>query len=104
MNPTLLHKLKSINPTEGEWIYEPNGEIKLMTDKGLVYGENDDYLLIPLAPAMRKALLEMEEEREARNKYYEDKIEVLNRIITEKERELEIAYGQIRQLTNHTNP
>lgn len=63
MNPTLLSKLKALTPTEGEWIYEPNGEIKLMTDKGLVYGENDDYLLIPLAPAMRQELLKMEEER-----------------------------------------
>jgi hypothetical protein len=73
MNPTLLAKLKALNPTEGEWRtskritngvdgfeihWSDNGEC--ITDH--VY-KQDDATLITLAPAMRQELLKMEEER-----------------------------------------
>jgi hypothetical protein len=64
MNPTLLAQLKSINPTEGEWQLTSLNNIIINGDVVIIHGaSNDDTNLMHLAPAMRKALLEMEEER-----------------------------------------
>ncbi len=84
----LIEKLKSLNPTsnnsDGTWSPDFSNT-------------SDDANLILLAPSMREELLKMEEEMELRNNYYEDKIEALYRIISEKERELEITYQQLKQ-------
>lgn len=61
MTPTLLDKLKALNPTEGEWddsygIIESN-DVALFDRRSAT---QDDCTLITLAPAMREALLKME--------------------------------------------
>ena len=63
MNPTLLAKLKSINPTEGEWTHEFE-HIFCSNSALLVFANanDDDRTLITLAPAMRQELLKREEE------------------------------------------
>jgi hypothetical protein len=67
MNPTLISKLKSINPTEGEWRYDESMDFPFIeTDEWNIDTDGiseDDHELITLAPAMRQELLKIEEER-----------------------------------------
>ena len=61
---TLLDQLKALTPTEGEWIDDLGDIISKNSDLFItINATEDDRTLITLAPAMRKALLEMEEER-----------------------------------------
>ena len=68
MNPNLIAKLKSINPTEGEWrnYTEPDNFPWIMIGANCAFDTDDwnpdDCELITLAPAMRQELLKMEEE------------------------------------------
>lgn len=58
----LISKLKSLNPTEGEWrTYPTESYIRVITDEPR---NVDDRILITLAPSMREELLKMEEEME----------------------------------------
>lgn len=64
MNPTLLAKIKALNPTPDPWI-ESWGTVGTEDEPlfDVVNAEPDDVTLITLAPAMRQELLKMEEER-----------------------------------------
>jgi hypothetical protein len=62
MNTDLIEKLKALNPTEGEWDNTQYGSIYSGQIHIADVSNGDDCELFPLAPEMRKALLEMEEE------------------------------------------
>lgn len=73
----LISKLKSLNPTEGEWrTYSFESHIGVITDEPR---NVDDRILITLAPSMREELLKMEEEMEKMKQIAED---LLERIIS----------------------
>lgn len=62
MNTELISKLKSLNPTKGEWrTYPTESYIRVITDEPR---NIDDRILITLAPSMREELIKMEEEME----------------------------------------
>ena len=66
MNPTLLAKLKALNPTEGEWAVINEHHIRSFKEHGHSVPIAETYSsidseLITLAPAMRQELLKMEE-------------------------------------------
>lgn len=84
MNPTLLAKLKSINPTEGEWNF-------IATDV--------DKDLITLAPAMRQELLKREEEVN----YWKARCKLAETCIEESPCDPDITKGQIIAFENYHN-
>ena len=66
MNTELISKLKSMNPTEGEWEIDGHKRIFLTANKldlaEILTPNDNDINLILLAPSMREELLKMEEE------------------------------------------
>ncbi len=116
MNPTLIAKLKSINPTEGEWYPVQIAGFYNIHDSEYYEGTNlldndecsnadDNAVLASLAPAMREELLKMEEEVN----YWKIRCKLAETCIEESPCDPDITEGQIIAHDNYhefikTNP
>ena len=112
MNPTLLAKLKALNPTVDYRIDDDGFIIVNGVTVAYIDGlEPDNRSLINLAPAMRQDLLKMEEERISIKQIAED---LLERIISadtnvvnspsNADRVISVLYEECLKLVNSINP